>query len=55
MKWVSRAATGEAGRIIADAHQHYYDFPDVAKSFKELTTTISPAKSGERFKNNAAV
>jgi hypothetical protein len=33
MKWVSRAATGEAGRIIADTHQRYYNFPDVAESF----------------------
>jgi SAM-dependent methyltransferase len=44
MRRVSRATTGEAGRMIADAHQRYYDFPDVVKDFKELTT-LSPGEA----------
>jgi ubiquinone/menaquinone biosynthesis C-methylase UbiE len=44
MRRVSRATTGEAGRMIADAHQRFYDFPDVVRDFKELTT-LSPGEA----------
>ncbi len=44
MRRVSKTSAGEAGAMTADAHQRYYNFPDVVEDFEERTT-LAPSEA----------